>query len=96
VIVSIAIATPSTYVEVLERLVCSEGDLPAAAARAFLKFKFDPEDTERMHELALKAQQGNLTPQEQVELNNYEFLGTFLGILQSKARRSLKERKARA
>jgi hypothetical protein len=45
-----------------------------------------------MHELAAKAREGTLTPAEQAEINNYERVGYLLGVLHSKARRSLKGR----
>jgi hypothetical protein len=43
-----------------------------------------------MHELALKAQEGQLTPEEEVAIDNYERVGMMLSILKSKARRVLK------
>ena len=43
-----------------------------------------------MNRLAAKNRQGSLKPDEEVELNNYIRVGQMLGILQSKARRSLK------
>ena len=44
-----------------------------------------------MHELAGKAQQGRLSEQEQDEADSYSFVGNVLGILKSKARRSLEK-----
>ncbi|MCH8923090.1 MAG: hypothetical protein IIA67_08090 [Planctomycetes bacterium] len=44
-----------------------------------------------MHELASKAQQGRLSEQEQDEADSYSFVGNVLGILKSKARRSLEK-----
>ena len=43
-----------------------------------------------MNRLAAKNRQGKLKPEEVVELDNYIRVGQTLGILQSKARRSLK------
>jgi len=45
-----------------------------------------------MDALASKARAGALTPQEQVDLDNYERLGCLLDIIHSKARMALKRR----
>ena len=66
--------------------------LSVEAARSLLRLDFSPEDKERMHELALKAQEGILTAREQEEIRNYERVGNLLGLLQSKARQRLKKR----
>jgi hypothetical protein len=67
--------------------------LSVAAARAFLALDFNETDKERMRQLAAKAREGILTPAEQTEINNYERVGHFLNMIQSKARRSLKVRR---
>ena len=69
-----------------------EEELSPVAARALLKFRFSQRDRERMDALGAKARAGALTPQEQVDLDNYERLGCVLDILHSKARRALKTR----
>ena len=46
-----------------------------------------------MNALAAKARQGALTPDEDDELTSYIRVGHLLGILQSKARQSLKRRR---
>ena len=43
-----------------------------------------------MHELALKAQEGKLTPAEEFDIENFERVGTLLAILKSEARQLLK------
>jgi hypothetical protein len=63
------------------------------AARALLKVRFSKPGKERMRELAAKSRVGNLTPQEQFEIDTYERLGCILDILHSKARRTLKKRR---
>ena len=67
----------------------------AAAARAILALEFHQADKERMHQLSVKAQEGTLTRREQAELNNFEKVGHLIGLMQSKARRSLKNRAVR-
>jgi hypothetical protein len=63
--------------------------LSRQAARDILALDFSPADKERMRQLSAKARAGTLTPDEQVEIDNYERVGHLLNILQSKARRSL-------
>ena len=69
-------------------------NLTPEAARAILKLDFDPEDHRRVDELSAKAQKGTLTPEERAELEEYIRVGYELGILQSKARLSLKRAKS--
>jgi hypothetical protein len=64
--------------------------LPAAAARAILALDFSAADKERMRYLSERAREGTLTAVEQAAINNYERVGHLLNIMQSKARRSLK------
>ena len=49
-------------------------------------------DKQRMDELAEKARQGTLSPDERTEVESYERVGHILNIIQSKARQSLKSR----
>ena len=67
-------------------------DLSRAAARAFLKFDFPVGDRQRMHELAIKNQEGALTPAEQRELESYQRVGRLVDPLSAKARLTLKKR----
>src|SRR4051794_20742275 len=76
---------------ILRRVVDSdEPVLSADAARSILRLRFSASDQRRMNRLAAKNRQGTLKPEEEVELGNYIRVGQTLGILQSKARRSLK------
>ncbi len=43
-----------------------------------------------MYELAAKAQEGSLAPDEEKAVSNYERAGTLLAILKSRARNILK------
>jgi len=77
-------------VEIFSRLFQPDNaDLSPDAARSLLSVEFATEDQQRMHDLAEKAQAGSLSEQEQAEANSYAFVGNVLGILKSKARRSL-------
>ncbi len=79
-------------VAIFSRLFQSDNaDLSPEAAQSLLTVEFVAKDRQRMHELAEKAQDGTLSEQEQDEADSYAFVGNILGILKSKARRSLKE-----
>lgn len=78
---------------ILDRMVRpDEPTLSVAAAKSILKLDFSAADHARMNELSAKAQAGTLTPDEQEEAETYGRIGSFLGVLQSKARRSLRGR----
>jgi hypothetical protein len=82
---------PTSEVAILSRIL--EADKPgfsSAVARAILALDFNQADRERMRQLSAKAREGGLSRQEQVEINNYERVGHFLNLIQSKARCSLK------
>jgi hypothetical protein len=81
----------NSEVAILRRVLePSRPTLSAAAARAFLALDFTSADRDRMKQPAAKAREGTLSSAEQTEINNYERVGHFLSMLQSKARRSLK------
>jgi hypothetical protein len=67
-----------------------EGGLTPELARHVLKLRFSDNDIARMHELAARNQQGELSPAETDELDNFVRVGDLLAILQSKARKLLK------
>jgi len=83
---------PTSEMAILRRVVNSDHRvLSADAARALLRMRFSASDRGRMNRLAAKNRQGKLKSEEEIELSNYIRVGQTLGILQSKARRSLKE-----
>lgn len=82
----------TTETAIFERIVLpNDPDLSERAARSILAMEFSPEDRERMQQLADKAQAGKLSPDEQQTIDNYERVGHYLSILQSKARLALKD-----
>lgn len=63
---------------IFERLVLpTDPGLSQEAARSLLAVGFGPDDTKRMHELAEKARQESLSPDERREIDNYESVGPF-------------------
>jgi hypothetical protein len=76
---------------ILGRLINpDEPTLSPEAARSILKLTFPKRDKERVDFLLAKNQDGQLTPDERVELNEYLRADAFLSVLKSKARLSLK------
>ncbi len=64
--------------------------MPNAVAAEILKWGFPESDQSRMSELAAKARQGALSMAEQSEIEGYERVSSFLGLVKSKARCSLR------
>lgn len=75
-------------------LKADKGDLSRELARYVLTLGFGGEDQARMRELAEKNQEGALSTAEREELGNYVKAGHLLALLHSKARKSLKRKKA--
>jgi hypothetical protein len=59
---------PSTETAILARLIRpDDATLTPAAAEGLLAIRFQQQDLDRMHELAVKNQDGVLTPAEKAE-----------------------------
>jgi hypothetical protein len=77
---------------ILKRIIDPQhGGFSPEHARYVLSLDFSPEQRSRYADLADKVQEGNLTDQEQAELEEFISTSAFLTILQSKARISLKK-----
>jgi len=78
--------------EILARVIMpEEPNLSSDAAKSILALKLSDHDQGRMGYLAEQARQGVLTDREREEIDGYVRVGSLLGILQSKARRSLRQ-----
>jgi hypothetical protein len=66
---------------IFERLLVSPD-----AAQAVLSIHFSALDEKRMRELMEKNNQGTITPEEQAEMEAFRRIGSFLAIVQAKAR----------
>ncbi len=64
--------------------------LTPALARHILTLEFSDDDKARMHELAVKNQEGRASPEELRDLDNYIKVADLVAILQSKARKFLR------
>jgi hypothetical protein len=86
----------TSEVEIFSRIVQpGQGSFTIAAANAILALDFSEADKSRVRDLSAKAREGSLASAEQEELNRYERVDHMLALLKSKARDSLKERKAK-
>jgi hypothetical protein len=65
------------------------GRLPDDLARYILDLRISERDEARMHDLAVRNQDGALTPAEKEELIGFAKAASLLSILKSKARRAL-------
>jgi hypothetical protein len=82
---------PTTDAAIIGRLGKPDNsDFSPAAAREILSIQLGSEDQKRMRKLSRKAQEGTLTPVEESEVESYRRIGYWLGVLWSKARKSLK------
>ena len=71
-----------------------KSNLTPAAAQVLLRLKLSRADLERADELADKSRAGNLSANEERELEDYRTVGTALEFLKSKARLCLKRSRA--
>lgn len=69
--------------------------LTPKVARALVELRADPEFQARMDELAEKCNEGSLSPEEKDEYETSIRFGSFIAILQAKARALLKHRPGR-
>ena len=77
-------------VTILARILGNEnGELPDDFARYLLAHEISERDKARMHELAVRNQNDELTPAEKEELYGFAKATTLLSILKSRARRTL-------
>ena len=83
-------STPITEADILSQVVTPErADLSPELARSILDLKFSRTAVERMNELADKNKRGVLTDTEREEMEKYIRVGSFLDLMQAKARLSL-------
>ena len=61
------------------------------AAEEILQWDFPGEDKQRMAELAAKAQAGELSAEEEAEIDSYVRVGHIVNLMQAKARLALKQ-----
>jgi uncharacterized protein YnzC (UPF0291/DUF896 family) len=81
-----------TEADILTEVVApDQPDLPHEFARSLLELRFRQRAIDRMNDLAEKSRQGTLTDAERDELDRYLRVGSFLNLIQAKARQSLSQ-----
>jgi hypothetical protein len=82
-------------IAIFARIIQSDkGDLAPGLAKYILTLGFSEADQRRMKELADSNQDGTLTDEERAELASYVRAPHLLALMHSKARKSLKRRRA--
>jgi hypothetical protein len=80
-----------SHPELLDRVFePAEGTFSPELARQILKVHFPASDHARYEELSAKAQEGDLSAEEQSVLDDYLNLNDFIIVLKAKAQASLK------
>jgi len=85
------VVTSNTEAAILARII--ESDVTAITpdvARYLLSMQLTTADKERVNELSAKARAGSLNQCETQELDSYLHIGRLLAVMQSRARRLLK------
>lgn len=81
---------PTTEGDILKRvLAAGDGVMTPDVARALLKLKFPPADTNRIRALLRKNGSGTLVAPERLALEKYLRVGQFLDLLHARARVAL-------
>ena len=84
--------SPKPHVELLLRVFdLSRRGMSAALAEGILALDFPEEDAARIEELNIKANEGELTEEEEAELGVYANINDLLSYWQSKARQKLQQ-----
>lgn len=78
------------------RILYPGGEMSARSARAILGLKIPSEEKRTLRLLMAKAKEGVLSPEEKSSLDAFERAGDMLAILQARARRVLRNKKAKA
>lgn len=82
----------ATTPDILDRIIQpQQGGFSEEHARYVLSLDFTGDEHARYADLATRAQEGLLTPDEKTEIDHFLIVNAMLAVLQSKARVSLKK-----
>src|SRR5437868_1491583 len=85
------VLTSNTEAAILARVIESDpSTITPVVARYLLSMQLPRADEERVNELSAKAQAGSLSEGETQELESYLHIGRLLAVMQSRARKLLK------
>ncbi len=80
-----------TEADILRDVIgAADGDWSPEVAQSMLCWKFTEDATARMNDLAARNSQGTISDEEREELEKYLRVGSFINLVQAKARGSLK------
>jgi hypothetical protein len=80
-----------TEMDIFSDVIASDvGDMPVSVAQSILRWKFSKQALSRMNQLARKNRTSRLSATDKIELDNFMRVGTFIDLIQAKARLSLK------
>jgi hypothetical protein len=88
---------PSPAVETFDTAILARVISPARRflspdlAEEILKWDFSQEDKQRMAELSAKARAGELSVEEEAEIDSYVRVGHIVNLMQAKARLAIKQ-----
>lgn len=86
------VVTANTEAAILARIIESgPSAITPDVARYLLSMRLPSADEERVDELSAKAREGSLSDSEMQELDSYLHIGRLLAVMQSRARRLLKD-----
>ena len=81
----------SSQAAILDRVIQpGAGGWSKAAARSVLDLQFKDKDLKRLTRLLERNQEGEITADEAIELDNYRSIGRLIDLMKSRARQSLK------
>jgi hypothetical protein len=84
--------TAVTEADLIAEIIAPEqGDLPPDVARVVLRWRFRPRAARRMSTLAERNRRGTISDVERDELERYLRVGSFINLVQAKARLSLQQ-----
>jgi hypothetical protein len=84
-------ASTVTEVDIMSDVIApGRGDLSPEVAKSVLDWRFTDLAVARMSDLAERNSTGSITPAEHEELDKYVRVGSFINLLQAKARLSLR------
>jgi hypothetical protein len=84
-----SVASTPSEADIWERIIHPRGPMSKQAARRMLDLGFTDEDRARMHDLAARNRRGELSDDDEAELDHFCRVGTLLSILKTRARRVL-------
>jgi hypothetical protein len=85
------LVTPNTEAAILARVIESDQNaITPDVARYLISMQLPRADEDRVNELSAKARAGSLGEDEAQELDSYLHIGRLLAVMQSRARRLLK------